>query len=66
MTLRAGDTVRYVAHPEWGSGVIDWTTPTVVHATFPEAHPTYSGEFHPGELKHQAVSNLQPRVRRTR
>lgn len=66
MTLRAGDNVTYNAHPEWGTGHIDWTIPGVVHATFPEARPKYSGEFAPGELKHQAVSNITPRIGRTR
>lgn len=62
MTLRAGDNVTYTAHPEWGTGRINWTTPNLVHATFPNARPAYSGEFAPAELRHAQISNTSPRL----
>jgi hypothetical protein len=63
MTLRAGDMVTYRAHPEWGTGRVDWAVPGLLHATFPQARPAYSGEFGPGELRHQKVSNTNPRIK---
>jgi hypothetical protein len=64
VALGAGDFVTYLERPEWGLGEVRRVEPNgLLVANFPEARPSYQGEFGSGELE---VANVpKPKVART-
>lgn len=54
-SLKAGSSVHYLAHPEWGPGRVQWITRAgLLMVRFVNARPMYEGEFAAGELSEAA------------
>lgn len=65
--MQAGSRVVYLAHPDWGVGIVDWLTPfghLVVSFEIPGQGP-YTGEFAAMELEEAPITQTGlPRTRR--
>jgi hypothetical protein len=50
--MRRGDAVTYLAHPEWGSGIIEFVAPNaLLTVSFEIDREPYRDDFSPHELE---------------